>query len=118
MEVVVERCAALDVHKDTVMACVRRPGNGSKRGHEVREFRTFTSTLRDLRDWLAAEGWVRVVRLLMAMPGAGCGRGQGGGTRGCSAVEFLRLDRWFERVDRARCCFRWRVGGGGSDRTR
>jgi transposase len=55
MEVVVERCAALDVHKDTVMACVRRPGNGSKRGHEVREFKTFTATLRELRDWLAAE---------------------------------------------------------------
>lgn len=55
MEVVVERCAALDVHKDTVMACVRRPGNGSRRGHEVREFRTFMSTLRELRDWLAAE---------------------------------------------------------------
>ena len=56
MEVVVERCAALDVHKDTVMACVRRPGSGSKRDHEVREFRTYTATLRDLRGWLVAEG--------------------------------------------------------------
>ena len=56
MEVVVERCAALDVHKDTVMACVRRPAGGSKRGHEVREFRTYTATLRELRAWLAAEG--------------------------------------------------------------
>ena len=56
MEVVVERCAALDVHKDTVMACVRRPTGGSKRGHQVREFRTFTATLRELRAWLAAEG--------------------------------------------------------------
>ena len=26
MEVIVERCAGLDVHKDTVMACVRTPG--------------------------------------------------------------------------------------------
>ena len=60
MEVVVERCAALDVHKDTVMACVRRPGNGSKRGHEVREFWTFTSTLRELCDWLKAAGVVQV----------------------------------------------------------
>ena len=56
MEVVVERCAALDVHKDTVMACVRRPTGGSKRGHQVREFRTYTATLRELRAWLAAEG--------------------------------------------------------------
>jgi len=56
MEVVVERCAALDVHKDTVMACVRRPGSGSRREQQVRQFRTFMSTLRELRDWLAAEG--------------------------------------------------------------
>jgi transposase len=66
MEVVVERCAALDVHKDTVMACVRRPGNGSRRGHEIREFKTFTSTLRELRDWLAAE---RVTHVAMEATG-------------------------------------------------
>ena len=60
MEVVVERCAALDVYKDTVMACVRRPGDGSKRGHEVREFKTFTATLRELRVWLASEGVTQV----------------------------------------------------------
>jgi len=60
MEVVVERCAALDVHKDTVMACVRRPTAGSRRGHQVREFRTYTATLRELRAWLAAEGVTQV----------------------------------------------------------
>lgn len=26
MDVIVERCAGLDVHKDTVLACVRGPG--------------------------------------------------------------------------------------------
>lgn len=56
MEVIVERCAGLDVHKDTVMVCVRRPGTGTRRGQEIREFRTWTSSLRDLRDWLAVEG--------------------------------------------------------------
>ena len=56
MEVIVERCAGLDVHKDTVMACVRRWGEGGRREQEVREFRTWTSTLRELRRWLAAEG--------------------------------------------------------------
>jgi transposase len=56
MEVIVERCAALDVHKNTVMACVRRPGADVRRAQEVREFRTFSSSLRDLRSWLAAEG--------------------------------------------------------------
>lgn len=52
MEIVVERCAALDVHKDTVMAAVRMPGKGTKRAAEVREFRTWTSSLRELRKWL------------------------------------------------------------------
>ena len=28
MDIVVERCAGLDVHKDTVVACVRVPGLG------------------------------------------------------------------------------------------
>jgi transposase len=60
MEVIIERCAALDVHKETVMACVRRPGPGRGRDQEVREFRTFTSTLRLLREWLAAEGVTQV----------------------------------------------------------
>lgn len=61
VDVIVDRCAALDVHKNTVMACVRRPGPGStRRVKEVREFRTWTSSLRELRDWLAAEGVTQV----------------------------------------------------------
>jgi transposase len=57
LDVIVDRCAALDVHKDTVMACVRKPaGSGRRRAQEVREFRTWTSSLCELRDWLAAEG--------------------------------------------------------------
>jgi transposase len=56
MEVLVERCAALDVHKDTVMACVRRSGPGACREQEVREFRTWTSALAELGAWLTAEG--------------------------------------------------------------
>jgi transposase len=60
MEVIVERCAGLDVHKDTVMACVRRPGSGVRRAQEVREFRTWTSSLRELREWLAAEGVTQI----------------------------------------------------------
>jgi transposase len=50
MDVIVERCAALDVHKDTVMACVRRPGSGTRRVQDVREFRTWTSSLREPAD--------------------------------------------------------------------
>lgn len=59
MDVIVERCAALDVHKDTVMACARRPG-ADGREQEVREFGTFTASLRRLRDWLAKEGVTQV----------------------------------------------------------
>jgi transposase len=60
MDVIVERCAGLDVHKDTVMVCVRRWGSGGQRDQEVRQFRTWTSTLRELRAWLDAEGVTQV----------------------------------------------------------
>ena len=57
VDVIVDCCAGLDVHKDTVMACVGRPGPGGRgRVTEVREFRTWLSSLRELRDWLAVEG--------------------------------------------------------------
>jgi transposase len=52
MDAIVDRCAALDVHKDTVMACVRVPDGKGGRRQQVREFRTFTAGLRALRDWL------------------------------------------------------------------
>jgi transposase len=45
----------LDVHKNTVMACVRTPGPDGGRVSTVRQFRTFTAGLRQLRDWLLAE---------------------------------------------------------------
>ena len=56
MGVIVERCAGLDVHKDTVMACVRMPDGRGGRCQEVLEFRTFTSSLRALRVWLVNHG--------------------------------------------------------------
>jgi len=55
MDRVVERCCGLDVHKDTVVACVRTPGEGGKRRQEVRTFGTTTAQLLALRDWLVAE---------------------------------------------------------------
>ena len=55
MEVIVSRCAGLDVHKNTVMACVRTPSPDGGRVSTVRQFRTFTAGLRQLRDWLLAE---------------------------------------------------------------
>ena len=56
MERVVERCAGLDVHRDTVTACVRVPGVDGGRVQELREFGTTTVELLALRDWLMAWG--------------------------------------------------------------
>ena len=53
MEVIVERCAFLDVHRDTVMACARTPDGAGGRSEEVAEFGTTTSHLLKLADWLA-----------------------------------------------------------------
>ena len=81
MEVIVSRCAGLDVHKNTVMACVRTPSGDGGRACVVRRFRTFTDSLRELRDWLVAEGvtqvameatgvyWKPIWHVLEAVPG-------------------------------------------------
>jgi transposase len=53
------RCAGLDVHSDTVVACVRLTGR-SKPRHEVRRFSTATHDLLELADWLAAQGVTHV----------------------------------------------------------
>ena len=49
MEVLYPHCAGLDVHKDTVVACVRHMANGSVR-REVRSFKTTTKELLALSD--------------------------------------------------------------------
>ena len=61
MELLVARCAGLDVAKDEVVACVRVPDGRGGRVQEVRTFPTFTSGLEALADWLTAEGVVQVV---------------------------------------------------------
>src|SRR4051794_41446605 len=42
MDVLIERCAGLDVHRDTVVATVRCPGPGGTRRSETRTFATMT----------------------------------------------------------------------------
>jgi transposase len=61
VELLVARCAGLDVAKDEVVACVRTPDGRGGRAQEVRTFPTFTSGLEALAGWLAAEGVTRVV---------------------------------------------------------
>jgi transposase len=55
MEVIYERVAGLDVHKDSVVACIRTHlGRTAER--ECRSFGTTTDELVALRDWLTAAG--------------------------------------------------------------
>lgn len=54
MDVTLERCAGLDVHKATLTACIRLPGPGSERAQVIQTFGTTTPDLLALRDWLAA----------------------------------------------------------------
>jgi len=56
VDVIVERPAALDVHKAQVTACVRVPDADGARRSEVVEFSTMVGGLLTLRDWLKAHG--------------------------------------------------------------
>ena len=56
VDVLIDRCAALDVHKDQVTANVRRwSTTGRRRENETRTFSTMLESLRELRRWLLAE---------------------------------------------------------------
>jgi len=61
METVVERPAALDVHKEQVTACVRVPARDGSREQHVAEFPTTVAGLLTLFDWLEAFGVTQVV---------------------------------------------------------
>jgi len=58
MDVLHPRCAGLDVHKDSVVACVRCVTAPIHR--EVRSFATTTSGVLALAEWLAAHGCTHV----------------------------------------------------------
>jgi transposase len=60
MERQLERCCGLDVHKETVAACVRVGGRTGKAEQHVQTFGTTVGALLVLRDWLAAHGVTHV----------------------------------------------------------
>jgi transposase len=60
MEAIVERCAGLDVHQASVVACVLLGEPGRKPRKEVRRFGTMTADLEALRDWLKELGVTQV----------------------------------------------------------
>jgi len=55
MQIVYERCAGLDVHKKSVMACLITPAANGERRKERRTFSTMTADLVRLRDWLTEQ---------------------------------------------------------------
>src|SRR3954453_19430628 len=67
LELVVERCAGIDVHQAQLRVCVRLPGEGRrKRVEEFATFGTTTPDLLELSEWLSRHGVTHV-----AMEGTG-----------------------------------------------
>ena len=57
MEVIVERCAGLDVHRDNVVATVRVPGSGRRQwDKQTQTFKSTLAGLTQLAGWLAEAG--------------------------------------------------------------
>jgi len=68
MEVLYPRCAGLDVHKDTVVTCVRIAAGSAVRS-EVRSFDTTTPGLLALADWLGEQA---ITHVAMEASGVDC----------------------------------------------
>lgn len=60
LRVILPCCAGLDVHKKSIVACVRACGPDGREDVEVRTFGTMTDDLLALSDWLAARGVTHV----------------------------------------------------------
>ena len=104
MEVLHPRCAGLDVHKETVVACVRIVSGGEV-SRAVRTFETTTVGLIELAEWLEASGCTHV-----AMEATGvywkpvwqvlAGGGSGGGWLRAGAGERLACQERSRPQDR------------------
>lgn len=55
MEAMVKRCAGLDVHQETIVACVLKGELDKKPQSEIRTFGTYTKDLEELHEWLLQE---------------------------------------------------------------
>jgi transposase len=61
VDLLVERCAGVDIGKAEVVACVRTPGpDGKSRRKQTRTFASFTGELEAMAEWFAAEGVTEV----------------------------------------------------------
>jgi transposase len=60
MQAIIERCCGLDVHQDTIVACLLVGAPGAQPNKEALTFRTVTRDLEALRDWLREAGATHV----------------------------------------------------------
>ena len=60
MEITYTHAAGLDIHKQTVVACVFTPGPKGKPVKETRTFGTMTQDLLALADWLTSKAITHV----------------------------------------------------------
>ena len=60
MDTLYPRCAGIDVHKNSVVVCVRCAGHAGKATEQVRTFSAMTADLLALSDWLAEQGVTHV----------------------------------------------------------
>jgi transposase len=61
MQVLYQRCAGIDVHKDQITVAARLPGTGpGGRDTQVRKFAAFYGVLRQMSTWLASLGVTHV----------------------------------------------------------
>ena len=61
VQVLYQRCAGIDVHKDQVTVALRLPGPGpGRRETRVRKFAAFYGVLREMTRWLASQGVTHV----------------------------------------------------------
>ena len=61
MDVVVSRCAGIEIGKSEVVVCLRIPASDGERLSEVRTFSAFAGDVEKLADWLAASAVSHVV---------------------------------------------------------
>ena len=60
METLFRRVAGLDIHKETIVVCVRITDDGGRATESVRTFGTMTEDLLALSDWMSANGVTHV----------------------------------------------------------
>src|SRR5579859_5161929 len=61
LEPLYARCCGLDIHRDTIVACLLTPGGAGRRAKEIRTFGTVTDEILALGDWLAEAGCTHVL---------------------------------------------------------